>query len=54
LTALRASILCALAGTPSARTAAAGLGAGVGIGMGYTDCKYEFDAIAKLQGSKKA
>jgi len=40
--------------TPSARTAAAGLGAGVGIGMGYTDCKYEFDAIAKLQGSKKA
>ena len=38
------------AGSPSARSAITGLGAGVGVGMGYTDCKVEFDTIAKASG----
>ena len=38
--------------SPAARSAVTGLGAGVGVGMGYTDCKHEFDAIAKA-GEKK-
>ena len=41
------SLLPIFAGTPSARTSVLGLGAGVGVGMGYTDCKHEFDSIAK-------
>ena len=40
------------AGAPWSRSAITGLGAGVGVGMGYTDCKHEFDAIAKA-GEKK-
>ena len=38
------------AGSPAARSAITGLGAGVGVGMGYTDCKVEFDTIAKASG----
>jgi hypothetical protein len=37
------------AGAPVARSAVAGLGAGIGIGMGYTECKHEFDQMAKEQ-----
>lgn len=35
--------------SPGARSAVAGLGAGVGVGMGYSDCKYEFDLLAKTE-----
>lgn len=41
-----------VAGTPVARSAIAGLGAGIGIGMGYTDCKHEFDQMAKDQSGQ--
>ena len=41
-----------LAGGPAARSAITGLGAGVGVGMGYTDCKVEFDTIAKANKAK--
>jgi inner membrane organizing system protein 1 len=48
------TILGALGGlflfrAPVARSAVAGLGAGIGIGMGYTECKHEFDQMAKEQ-----
>jgi len=39
--------LAPFTGAPAARSAVAGLGAGIGVGMGYTDCKYEFDAVDK-------
>jgi hypothetical protein len=39
-------------GTPVARSAIAGMGAGIGIGMGYTDCKHEFDQMAKDQAGQ--
>ena len=39
-------------GTPVARSAIAGMGAGIGIGMGYTDCKHEFDQMAKEQAGQ--
>jgi hypothetical protein len=35
-----------------ARSAVAGMGAGIGIGMGYTDCKHEFDQMAKEQAGQ--
>ncbi|KOO28198.1 hypothetical protein Ctob_000828 [Chrysochromulina tobinii] len=35
--------------SPSARSSIVGLGCGVGVGMGYTDCKVEFDTIAKIE-----
>ena len=38
-----------LAGSPSSRSAVAGLGAGIGVGMGYTECKFDFDNIAKVE-----
>ena len=28
------------------------MGAGIGIGMGYTDCKHEFDQMAKEQAGR--
>ena len=37
---------------PWSRSAITGLGAGVGVGMGYTDCKHEFDIIAKESKAK--
>eukprot|EP00320_Phaeocystis_rex_P004331 CAMPEP_0119063730 /NCGR_PEP_ID=MMETSP1178-20130426/6990_1 /TAXON_ID=33656 /ORGANISM="unid sp, Strain CCMP2000" /LENGTH=84 /DNA_ID=CAMNT_0007045109 /DNA_START=46 /DNA_END=300 /DNA_ORIENTATION=+ len=51
------TILGALGGlflfrTPVARSAIAGMGAGIGIGMGYTDCKHEFDQMAKDQAGQ--
>ena len=39
-------------GAPVARSAVAGMGAGIGIGMGYTDCKHEFDQMAKEQAGQ--
>ena len=39
-------------GAPVARSAVAGMGAGIGIGMGYTDCKHEFDQLAKEQAGQ--
>jgi hypothetical protein len=42
-------LLLLRAGSPSARSSVVGLGAGVGVGMGYTDCKHEFDEIAKAE-----
>jgi len=28
------------------------MGAGIGIGMGYTECKHEFDQMAKDQAGQ--
>ena len=35
-------------------TTAGAAGVGMGVGMGYTDCKYEFDAIDKAVAARKA
>ena len=38
-----------LAGSPGSRMGVVGLGAGIGVGMGYTECKFDFDTIAKVE-----
>jgi hypothetical protein len=46
---LTSDVAATRTGAPSARASVLGLGAGVGVGMGYSDCKYEFDDIAKAE-----
>ena len=40
------------AGSPAVRSSIAGLGCGIGVGMGYTECKVEFDSLAKGEATK--